>query len=195
MTIAAPTPKRLWWPMRKAELRQLIRERKRQFSPQQLEELSLAAVSCLMKQPRIQQAKTVMLYHPLPDEVSTLPLLEQWNDKTLLLPRVIDDEHMELRRYSTPADLQKGAFGIMEPCGEPFSDYDLIDVAVIPGMAFDTDGHRLGRGRGYYDRFLSRVPFIYKIGLCFGFQLVGEVPTDENDIRMDLIISENGCRQ
>lgn len=174
--------------MRKAELRQLIRERKRQFTPQQLEELSLA-VSSLMKLPRIQQAKTIMLYHPLPDEVSTLPLLEQWHDKTLLLPRVIDDEHMELRRYSGPADLQQGAFGIMEPCGELFTDYQQIDVAIVPGMAFDDQGNRLGRGRGYYDRFLSRVPYIYKIGLCFRFQLVDELPNSENDIRMDLVIS------
>ena len=175
--------------MRKADLRQLIRERKRQFTPQQLEELSLAAVSSLMKLPRIQQAKTIMLYHPLPDEVSTLPLLEQWHDKTLLLPRVIDDEHMELRRFSGPADLQQGAFGIMEPCGELFTDYQQIDVAIVPGMAFDDQGNRLGRGRGYYDRFLSRVPYIYKIGLCFRFQLVDELPNSENDIRMDLVIS------
>ena len=181
--------------MRKAELRTYIRQCKRSFSQQQLEEWSLDIIDRLQQEPHFCQAKTIMLYHPLPDEVSTMPLLEQWNDKTLLLPRVIDDEHMELRCYSGPEDLQKGAFGIMEPCGELFTNYGQIDVAVIPGMAFDAEGHRLGRGRGYYDRFLSRVPFIYKIGLCFGFQLVEEVPTDENDIRMDLIISGNECRQ
>ena len=95
---------------------------------------------------------------------------------------------MELRHYTGKADLQQGAYGIMEPCGEVFTDYDSIDVAIIPGMAFDKQGHRLGRGKGYYDRFLSKIPKVYKIGLCFSWQLVDEVPCDEHDIIMDEII-------
>ena len=76
----------------------------------------------------------------------------------------------------------------MEPTGEVFTDYDAIDVAIIPGMAFDEAGHRLGRGKGYYDRFLARVPNLYKIGLCFSWQVVPHIPCDEHDIRMDRII-------
>ena len=96
---------------------------------------------------------------------------------------------MELRRYSGPADLQRGAFGIFEPTGELFTDYNTIDVAIIPGMAFDAKGHRLGRGKGYYDRFLAKLsPSTYKIGLCFSWQLVDYVPTDEHDIPMDEVI-------
>ena len=84
--------------------------------------------------------------------------------------------------------VQTGSFGIQEPTGELFTDYDTIDVAIIPGMAFDAEGHRLGRGKGYYDRFLSRVPHLYKIGLCFSWQLVDHVPYDEHDIKMDEVI-------
>lgn len=174
--------------MRKSELRQLIRERKRPFTRQQLEEWSLAIVSQLIRHPRIIDAQTILLYHALPDEVSTLPLLNAWQDKTLLLPRVIDEEQMELCRYTCPEDLQQGAFGIMEPCGEVFTDYAAIDVAIVPGMAFDSKGHRLGRGKGYYDRFLSLTPSIYKIGVCFPFQLVEEVPTGAHDVCMDEVI-------
>lgn len=76
----------------------------------------------------------------------------------------------------------------MEPTGELFTDYDLIDVAIVPGMAFDREGHRLGRGKGYYDRFLAQLPHIYKIGICFPFQLVDKVPADVHDILMDEVI-------
>lgn len=176
--------------MRKSELRQLIRERKRPFTRQQLEEWSLAIQERLMHHPRIVNAQTILLYHALPDEVSTLSLLNTWQNKTLLLPRVIDNEQMEVRRYTRPEDLQQGAFGIMEPCGKLFTDYVSIDVAIIPGMAFDAKGHRLGRGKGYYDRFLSLAPAIYKIGICFPFQLVDNVPVNENDVWMDEVIGE-----
>ena len=66
--------------------------------------------------------------------------------------------------------------------------YQAIDLAIVPGMAFDPQGHRLGRGRGYYDRFLPLIPQAYKIGLCFPFQLVGNVPTEPTDIAMDEVV-------
>ena len=86
-------------------------------------------------------------------------------------------------------DLQAGAFGILEPTGKLFTDYKKIDVAVVPGMAFDKEGRRLGRGKGYYDRFLRLLPNTYKIGICFSWQLVDHVPTDEHDILMDQVLS------
>ena len=121
---------------------------------------------------------------------STLPCLTKLagQGKTVLLPRVISDTDMELRRYTGRQDLQPGAYGILEPVGELFTDYEKIDVAIVPGMAFDAEGHRLGRGKGYYDRFLSRVPYIYKIGLCFAWQMVEQIPCDEHDILMDEVI-------
>ena len=98
---------------------------------------------------------------------------------------------MEVRRYTEKEDLQKGAFGIMEPTGTLFTDYERIDVAIVPGVAFDRDGHRLGRGKGYYDRFLSKVPLVYKIGVRFPSRLMDEVPADEYDILMDEIVTAN----
>ena len=73
----------------------------------------------------------------------------------------------------------------MEPSGEPFTDYNSIDIAIIPGLAFTQDGKRLGRGKGYYDRLLAQMPSVYKMGLCFPFQLVQDIPMNENDILMD----------
>ena len=128
--------------------------------------------------------------HSLPDEVDTHEVLNLLvaQGKTVLLPVVSGKTNMMLRRYANPDDLYIGPFNIMEPIGEPFNDYDQIELAVIPGIAFDEEGHRLGRGRGYYDRFLPLLPHAYKIGLCFDFQKVEHVPTDANDITMDEVL-------
>ena len=95
---------------------------------------------------------------------------------------------MELRRYTGPSDLAQGAYKIMEPTGEVFDNYTDIDLAVIPGVAFDKDGNRMGRGKGYYDRLLPKLGNTYKIGICLPFQLVEKIPTDEHDVRMDEVL-------
>ena len=84
-----------------------------------------------------------------------------------------------------------GVYGIEEPTGEAFTDYAAIDFIVVPGVAFDAKGNRLGRGKGYYDRLLPRIPTAYKAGICFPFQLVEEVPAESFDVRMDIIITIN----
>lgn len=147
----------------------------------------------LRHHPRVMMAHTLLVYNSLPDEVPTQELLDELvgEGKTVLLPRVVNDTEMEVRRYTGKDDLQEGAFGIMEPTGALYTDDEKIDVAIVPGMAFDPKGHRLGRGKGYYDRFLAKVPFIYKIGVCFPSRLMDEVPADEYDILMDEIITAN----
>ena len=161
-------------------------------SKQELRRLIRAShpLTKLSRHPRLADAHTVLLYSALPDEVPTQPLLNRLSTegKTVLLPRVVSDTDMELRRYTGSNDLEQGAFGIMEPTGKLFTDYENIDVAVVPGMAFDREGHRLGRGKGYYDRFLAQLPHTYKIGVCFPFQLVDLVPADAHDILMDEVI-------
>ena len=103
------------------------------------------------------------------------------------MPVVIGDD-LELRVYTSPADLAIGAYGIEEPTGALFTDYATIDLVIVPGVAFDRDGNRLGRGKGYYDRLLPRIPSAYKVGICFPFQIVEEVPAEPFDIRMDEIM-------
>lgn len=168
----------------------MVRQAKRQFTQEQLGELSLSVIDVLCHNEYFVKANTILAYHSLPDEVSTHDLIRKYSKtKTVLLPKVIGNGEMEIRRYRGEEDLRQGSFGIMEPCGEIFSHYDKIDIAIIPGMAFDLKGNRLGRGKGYYDRFLSHAPNIYKVGICFPFQLVEEVPTGENDVAMDLVVS------
>ena len=171
----------------KKELRQMLRQQKQQHSAAE----ASAVISRLKENPHFQQARILLLYSALPDEVPTQTLLDELvaEGKTVLLPRVTSDTEMELRRYTGTDDLQAGAFGILEPTGERFTDYETIEVAVVPGMAFDRQGHRLGRGKGYYDRFLTKIPQTYKIGICYPSRLLDLVPTDDNDILMDEVIS------
>lgn len=171
----------------KQELRQLIRRQKKLHAGDD----SAITINKLKKHPNLSCARIILLYCALPDEVQTQRLMDELvrQGKTVLLPKVINNTDMELRRYTSTKDLSLGAYGIMEPTGEHFTDYASIDVAVIPGMAFDNKGHRLGRGKGYYDRFLSQLTSkTYKIGLCFPWQQVDYVPTDANDIAMDDVI-------
>ena len=95
---------------------------------------------------------------------------------------------MELRIYTGNQDLRIGSYGILEPCGKLFEEYENIDVAVIPGMGFDLDGNRLGRGKGYYDRFLAKAKNVYKVGICFPFQFFKEIPATVFDVRMDKVL-------
>lgn len=201
--------------MDKQELRKEIRNRKRQFSQDQLGELSLSAISKLRKHPKVMAAHTLLLYYSLPDEVNT----HEWIDelvaegKRVLLPVVVNDKDMVIREYTGKHDLAEGSFHIMEPIGKLFPEekYPEIEVAIIPGMSFDDGGHRLGRGKGYYDRFLTKLrgmevdksgtevdksdtedknlgTEVYKIGVCFGFQKLQEIPFESHDILMNEVI-------
>lgn len=183
----------------KKGLRASVRILKKQYTSEELKAFSANAARKLLELSCIKKAKTVLLYCSLPDEVYTMDIIHALHkqDKRIVLPKVISGCDMELREYTGDNDLEKGSFGIMEPCGDLFSDYACIDVAVIPGMAFDKNGNRLGRGKGYYDRCLAKIQeaekngkreHIYKIGICFGFQMVEEVPADSHDIPMDMVI-------
>ena len=179
----------------KKSLRQHIRQRKARHTDEELVALSQPIVEAVLADPRFQEAQTVLLYHSLPDEVDTGRLLAElalasadFSGKTILLPRVTGETDMELRVYTGPYDMTRGAFGIMEPSGALFTDYSQITLAIVPGMAFDCCGHRLGRGKGYYDRFLPLLPQAYKIGVCFPFQLVDSVPTVPTDVVMDEVV-------
>ena len=176
--------------MEKSELRKEIRQRKRQFTQQQLREMSLAIIGRLLNHPKVRAAHTVLFYYSLPDEVYTHEAVDQLvaQGKRVLLPVVLPDNEMELHEYTGPESMQEDCYHILEPKGKTFTDLSEIDVALIPGMSFDANGHRLGRGKGYYDRFLAKAPSLYKIGVCFPFQKLEEVPSDKYDVVMDEVV-------
>lgn len=136
-------------------------------------------------------AKTVLLYHSLSDEVYTHDFIENWyTQKKILLP-VVRGDLLELRQYTGKSCLQSGAFHIEEPGGTKFTNYDEIDLAIIPGVAFDQQGNRLGRGKGYYDKLLPLL-HSYNIGICFRFQAKETIPSETFDRKMDEVWTEEG---
>ena len=171
----------------KQDIRKMLRQRGSTGSAAE----ASAIISQLRHHPRILLARTLLIYSSLPDEVPTQELLDVFvnEGKTVLLPRVVNTTDMQLYRYTGAANMEQGAYGIMEPTGEIFTNYPLIDIAIIPGMAFDRHGHRLGRGKGYYDRFLPLLTNAYKIGVCYPSRLFDEIPVDDHDIMMDEVIS------
>ena len=137
-------------------------------------------------------SSVILLYHSLPHEVNTSLLIDTAHSegKTILLPKVVGD-NLELYIYS-PDSLQPGAYGIMEPTGDlfPIDRYAEITLAIIPGLAFTPSGARLGRGKGYYDRLLPQLTSAYRMGLCFSYQHLSFLPTEEHDILMHTVIAE-----
>lgn len=179
--------------MDKKELRQIIRAEKKKHTVAELALLSEQIAQVLLHHPRLVSARTILLYHALPDEVDTKRVLSELKKqgKMVLLPKVVSETEMTIHPYLDEESLQKdSSFGIMEPDNAPFTDYSSIDLMIIPGMAFDDECHRLGRGKGYYDRFLARVPDnIYKIGVCFPFQMLRSVPSEATDVTMNEVVS------
>lgn len=174
----------------KLELRREIRLRKRLLDPSAATVYAERAQALLTATEAFREAGVVLLYAALPDEVPTQRLLDVAEGKTILLPRVVGDD-LELRLYTSPADLvESPSYHILEPTGPLFTDYGSIDLAIIPGMAFDAAGHRLGRGKGFYDRFLAhpRCSQLKTIGLCFDFQLLETLPTEPHDHNVDHVI-------
>lgn len=174
----------------KEEIRRAIRKMKRQRSALEMQEMSECVLSKLEVESHFIAARVVLLYYALPDEVRTWEFLERWYRKKMLLLPKVQGQELSLHPYQGTGSLQAGAFGIMEPQSGTFTETGLLDVAVIPGMAFDTEGNRLGRGRGFYDRFLSAAatPALYKIGIAFPFQIVEDLPVEATDIKMDLVL-------
>ena len=132
--------------------------------------------------------KVALLYAPLAGELDTAPLDELLRRRGIVIayPRVFGDA---LHLYAAaPADLVRGRFAIGEPpATAPSVSPAAIDLAIIPGLAFDRRGHRLGFGRGFYDRLLALAPRATRIGVCLPFQLIPRVPDEPHDIALDLL--------
>ena len=171
----------------KKKIRKEMAQEKKNFCASSLYEMSQSIWNSIEQNPLFINCKTVLLYHSLNDEVATHDFIEKWfRVKQIILP-VVKGDDLELRIYNGKEDMIKGAYEIWEPCGQTFIDYSKIDLALIPGVAFDKEGNRLGRGKGYYDRLLPKID-AFKIGICFPFQYLEHIPHEPFDIRMDEIV-------
>ena len=175
-----------YWRRKKQKntLRRQLEMKRRTMAKEEAESLSVAVVSHL----KFCEGHKIMLYYPIRNEVDVIPLLEAYQDsKVLLLPVVLHGHKMELRQYKGAESLKKGSYGIPEPIGERYSGR--IDTIIVPGVGFDRQLHRIGRGGGYYDRFLKKHPEAKKVAVAYDFQIVDHVPVSFFDQKVDAIIT------
>ena len=133
-------------------------------------------------------ARNVLLYHSLADELSTREFINGCSDdKKFFLPRV-NGLDLEILPYERTR-MHLGAFRIEEPDGDDIMDISNIDLIIVPAVAYDRQGNRVGRGKGYYDRLLSRSRAI-TIGVCYDFQLFDEFETEVHDIPVDFVVTD-----
>ena len=175
--------------MDKKELRKAIREKKRAMSAEEIEQKSQALTEAFLRSAAYQSAKTIYGYLPYNQEVRTVPMLEQAlrDGKRVAVPKCYGDEMRCIYMVDLSA-VEKGYAGIPEPIAdEPVAD-DESALVLMPGMAFDPQGHRIGYGGGFYDKFLAKEPDHPTLALCYDFQVLPHLETEEFDIPVDTVI-------
>ncbi len=131
-------------------------------------------------------AQNILLYYSLPDELQTSVFFEGITDKNIFLPKVNGNDLIILPYIKE--ELKQGAFSILEPQGTKTANPDDMDIIIVPGVAFDKQFNRLGRGKGFYDKLLSHNNSL-KIGIGYDFQLLESIPSELHDIKMDIILT------
>lgn len=175
--------------MDKKELRQQIRQKKRAMDESEIEAASARLGELFLASEQYRQAKTVYGYLPYNQEVRTTPMLERalQDGKRVAVPKIFGDE-MKFIYLTDLSQVEKGYAGIPEPIEDgPVAD-DPDALVLMPGMAFTKNGDRMGYGGGFYDKFLACEPGHPTIALCYGFQIVDQIPTEDYDIPVDLVL-------
>lgn len=182
----------------KAALREKINRVRKTLDPKDIGRMSAGIAENLFALKDYQQSQKVLVYLALESEAQTGRIVEKsFKDGKRVFVPVVDREKDELLISELPDQkikLVKGACGVQEPVEKDWkiSAPEIIDLAIIPGLAFDREGARLGRGKGYYDRFLKRLsPHVPRLGLAFGCQVLPSIPYCEHDVRVHKVVTES----
>jgi len=180
----------------KKKTRQTVLQQRRAFSPTEKAEAEQRMLKFLQSWDVFRQAKTIHIFISKTDEPDTGPIIESaWESgKKVAVPCVLPDTfelfHSQLKSFD---NLCSGALGVLEPFpeGRVAITPESFDLVIIPGVAFDSQGGRLGYGKGYYDRFLEQTA-AFRLALAFDFQVLEKVPTEKHDVPMNGILTESG---
>ena len=178
--------------MEKVSIRKQFLERRKKIDVPTYDRVSQQVQSQLIASEIFNQAKSVALYSPINNEVATEQIFAaaKVNNKKIYYPRVAGDE-LGFFAVSTLDELVRGAFGVAEPVSGEEVPITELDLVVVPGVAFDLHGYRLGYGRGFYDRKLVKKPTeTISVGFCFDLQLCESLPTETHDQVLDFIATE-----
>ncbi|MDH3584984.1 MAG: 5-formyltetrahydrofolate cyclo-ligase [Phycisphaerae bacterium] len=183
----------------KKTLRHTLRRRLRSLDPQTRQQASVEAARHLTGTDLFARARVIMVFLPLSDEIDARPVVRTALEagKTVAVPRVTQERGrmrpVEVRSLDEPMDVD--AHGVASPRRGQELVLATIDLVVVPGLGFDRGGGRLGRGAGYYDRFLADPRLAAtSCGLAFETQLVPELPQEDHDIRVDMLVTDQGVR-
>jgi len=175
--------------MDKKALRAQIRQLKRAMTLEQIEEASAKLGELFRQTEQYQNAKTIYGYLPYNQEVRTVPMLEQAirDGKRVAVPKVYGDD-MKFIYMDDLTQVSLGYANIPEPIADGPVAEDKTALVLMPGMAFTKNGDRMGYGGGFYDKFLASEPEHPTVALCYGFQMVEQLPTEEYDIPVDCVL-------
>lgn len=169
-------------------LRAIVEQKRRIMTKEQVEEQSALIMAQLEQMSAFREAKTVLLYYPIHNEVDLRPLLTKYKGQKIFLLPVTHRHSMEVRPYDGEDMMRRGRLGVPEPQTSTYRGH--IDLIIVPGVVFDQHRHRIGRGGGYYDRFLRKQLTAKKVGVCYSFQLKKHtIPHSWRDQKLDRIIT------
>lgn len=175
--------------MEKKEIRRKMKAMRSMLSEIEKESAAAQVFQRLEATAAFQMADRILMYHSLPDELPTVSFLRKWKDlKKFFLPRV-NGVNLDILPYDE-SRLELGSFHIEEPQGEETVSPDDIELIVVPAVAYDRSGTRLGRGKGFYDRLLATTGAT-RIGVGYEFQLFDSLPSEEHDVPMDMVITQH----
>lgn len=180
----------------KSPLRDKLKQLRDQVDPAFAESASQGVWNILCQLAEFAKAQGIGAFASTPSEINTYSILEGSLElgKRLYLPKVVKEKSFfhfyPVQNFKT---LAKGPYGILEPAGNKPADWEEIDLVLVPGLAFDLTGNRLGFGKGYYDRILPRLKkSTLTIGLGYSFQIVEKIPAEPHDIPLKAVLSEKG---
>ncbi len=175
----------------KNSVRELLAQKRRLLTKEMVKEDSAKVLALLEQLSCFESAKSVLIYYPTQNEIDLLPLIKRYKKEKIFLFPVVRRRSMSACPYEGNAKMHRGKYRIPEPTTDPF--VGKIDLIVLPGVAFDANGTRLGRGGGYYDRFLSKLSKdTILVGVGYDFQLIEEVPANRRDKHLHYVITPNG---
>lgn len=180
--------------IKKDEIRKQILEKRNNLSIEEVEKKSELIIKNLA--PYLKNAQNIMIFMDMKNEVRITKLIELYPEKNFFIPKIVNSNNREMKinKYNKN-ELVLHKFGYYESSSNDFYDEKILDIVIVPAVAFDSKKNRIGFGGGYYDTFLNKVKLKNNnalfIGVCYDFQIIEEVPIEGHDVTLDFIINEN----
>ena len=180
--------------LEKNKIRQKILEKRNNLSTEEVEKKSDLIIENLGK--FIKNAENIMIFMDMKNEVKITKLMELYPEKSFFIPKITDSKNREMKinKYEEN-ELVLHKFGYYESSSSDFYNENILDIVIVPAVVFDLEKNRIGFGGGYYDTFLKKIreenKKILFIGICYDFQIIEKVPTEEHDVVLDFVVSES----